>query len=550
MPKSGSECCKNGLVLLEVWCRESGRDFPYSGDSTVRSQNVIVGTVFMILLGAALAPLTGCSESARDRANHRLCKELSQAEKLYGRALALLANPVYKSGDDYVPLERDTGQQADITVPLLLDVHPEVLPILERIDADLSAALSSEDSAEADDVTKALCDTMLSRCWSLRGFCLSYTADEAKKRFHASKRQASGRLTYLKQNEHLVGYYKLLATATDEDLVAMRAEAFEAAEELKAKMSDSDERLAAMDAEKLAQTKIYEQRSAEARRLDMSAVPRGVQQDAARLEKVLQLKSQASNAELVIAEIEHEVESLRAVRELYELSANAANSRIAAANEILAQRTQMVERNEAEGRQAVLALDTVQTQLLELVPDLGKACEDYAAAQAKTLEAYNLALKRLGRLDASGDDAVVRRADLLMRVADIQADGLAELQSNKDFAESFGEVWEKLGKGQVPAAIGTLRSFIKDPMAEKADAEGKYKKASELYQQVVKKADRNLRWAYQGQLASAYARLYALNRDPETLNAAREVLAEAIKNKEHSPNLTSLVQLQRILLHE
>ena len=234
-----------------------------------------------------------------------------------------------------------------------------------------------------------------------------------------------------------------------------------------------------------------------------------------------------------------------------ELDLVAAKSRIGAANGALADRMAIAEGNRINSEQISGELQSLQSKLTESLQAMQGTCGQLSAALAKAANAYELSLGQIRKVSADKDGSVaVREADVLMSLADAQARAIVESDANKKLGDSVSLVWSKLGHGQIPGGVGKIPSILLDPASSRSDAEGKYAKAAQLYQKAMSGVDRNSRWAYEGQLAAPYVRLYMLNGDPAALDAARQTLAKALEGREFSPHLSSIAELQEALVTE
>jgi len=507
-------------------------------------------TVGLVLAGTFLAVsligLQGCSESKTSRAGRELLEQVSLAERLYTRVLALLANPVYRVGDQYAPLKTKIGSQANIEVAPAGRIHPEVFGDIKKMEQMLTAALAK--AGGADDTDLALAHMMLAKAHALRGYCEMLAAEQARQRLGDARSTAGELLTAAITKVDLAGYYDLLASLSDVDLKAARRGAIAELAAIEDNIKDIDERLAAMAKEKKAKTVTYEQKNAEARSITSEASIGSAKQGLERLDKALKIKAVANRAEAVIAEIEHESGSLVQRRAELEIGLANAKSRIAAADDEIVYRKAIAAKSRAGVGEVQKALQADQAEIDRQINDMSKASTDFAAAMSRASNAYDLALAQLKQASAAAPaDAGERRADIAMKQADIKAQLLATLRGNKNFVSELRRFLAKIGASEAPAQVGNLESFVPDPNLALEYAKKKYATAAKLYTQAIANADRNRRWAYQGQLAAAYANLYRLSGDAEALAAARDALSKALEGKRFSPYLAPLAELQKML---
>ena len=98
------------------------------------------GLLLLIAVLIAMGGIVGCGEGESRRASKALMKDLVTAQRLYDRALALLANPVYvvkdKDTDETppfskIPLEDQIEPRSPMTLRCVLDVPPPIVLAIE-----------------------------------------------------------------------------------------------------------------------------------------------------------------------------------------------------------------------------------------------------------------------------------------------------------------------------------------------------------------------------------------------------------------------------------
>jgi len=513
----------------------------------VRGGNYAGVVLVAAILAAGLVGMSGCSESRKTRASRELLGKVSLADKRYARALALLANPVYKVAGESVPAGSGAAGQAEIEVAPVGQLHPEVMDLLGQIEQDLTAALADADKADASDV--ALARMTLASAHALKGYCQMILAGEARQRLNATRSKAEDVLAAVTVKAGLVDYYQALASLGDEDLSAARRQAIAEQAAVEDHIKDIDERLAAMAEDKKTQAGTFQEKNAVARAMSIEAGTGSAKEGMEKLQKALVLKALANKAESAMAEIERETAVLDSRRTALQVDLAGTQAKIAAADQEIVARRDLAASNKAGVSAAQVALKAEQDELGELVAAMAQACDELAAAQARASDAYDLALSQLKQA-APAEPAVadVRRADVLMSSADVKAQSLASMQANASFLDGLRRYLANAGADSGIAAVaGKLASFVAKPEVAKDSAAKQYQEAADLYKKALSRADRDHRWAYQGQLAAAYAGLYQLNGDAQSLQAARETLAEALKGNEFSPYLAPLAEIQKAL---
>lgn len=501
----------------------------------------------MTIVVAMFGPLVGCSEPKQRRAGRRLLGEATRARQLLDDGvLALLANPVYRAGESYAPFAVPSHvTESDIFVHPGDDIHPNVLPTLKKAERLLSSALSDPRNAPAAAQDKAVLQIMLGRVYSLRGYCAALQAYQADRDLATARKHADQMLAAARANADLLDYYNTLDSAEDTGVASLRTEAVAHQAMIESDINNLDQRLEQMRREKAAQSQAYQTHNAQARSMTMEAKLGTAKEGLKKLEKALDIRAAARKAETRVAEIEHEMASLLGKRKNLEVALATAEAQIAALaielSELQQTRAANVVATQQARRQLRVSLATVQEFLGRMEAASGKLAE----AVTTSNDSYEKASSHFRKADAAGSSAAnIQQAAALTTVAEMKTLALAAMDQNKRLVDSFAKLWTKLGAGALPRAAQKVRSFLADAEAFRQDAEAKYAQAIKLYQKATSGADRQLRWAWQGELAAAHIRLYRLTKDPETLATAQAVLAEALRDREFSPSLTSVAQLR------
>jgi len=503
--------------------------------------------VVCVLTAGTLVLLAGCSHSKQREAGQNLLDEAGRAGKLYSRALSLMANPVYQIGQAYPPLRSEIRPaEGEILVPPAFEIHPEVLPILKKIEDSLTAALSAnQEHAGASE--KAVVQMMLARASSLRGHCHALELSLADTELANLRSQAEGNLAKISLSLDLLEHYNAVAAVNDQETRNLRAQGVADQSLVQDEIKEIDARLAAIDEERTAQSRKYEQRNAEARAMSIEARIGPVKEGLAKLEAALEIQAQASKAEARVAELEHEAHLLARKRQVLELDLQAAAAQVKAGESELARGEARRAESMAAAQEIAGQLHAALTQLQELLTEMERFSLRLANALGGATKAYDAALSYMGRAQGEPISGVPsREARVLITVADLQQRVLQALESNKRFVEDLVKIWARASAGSLPPAAMKLGSFVADAGSLQSDAESRCTKAISLYEKSLRSADRRYRWAYQGELAAGYVKLYKLTKDPETLGFARDALDEALKDKRFSPNLISIAELQDI----
>lgn len=515
----------------------------------LRNKTVVLGLLLAVVI--ASVAIAGCSQGRRARSGESLIGEVEKAQKLYQRCLAYLANPVYRVDGDYSPVQTRIGEDAEVLVGRPGQLHPEVLTTLKDLETGLLTAISAKEHESAGPEEKSVAYQMLAKAYALRAHCKLNPTTEAYGKLASQRDEVEERLLALNSSADLLLHYRSLTSLETDDLVVLREEAGREQAEAKASLEDIDERLAAMALEKEKQAQEYQRCNAEARALTLESAVGSAKEGMTKLEEALRLRLEASKAQLLMAEIEYEANSLSENRKSYELNLIEAKSKAAAAEVAITGRKAIAQSNQSTAEQVQVMLRDYQEGFEESFEAMQETCVELAGAISQAADAYTLALSQLRKASEGKDKLVsIREADLLMKFADMEARALRELKANRSLAAGVPRVWAKLEEAAPPTGIDIIQSLLPDPASSVADAETKYAKAAQLYQQAIGRADRTARWIYEAQLATAHVRLYLLNGDVTALAAARDALAIALEDKEFSPNLAGISELQAILTAE
>ena len=135
-----------------------------------------------------------------------------------------------------------------------------------------------------------------------------------------------------------------------------------------------------------------------------------------------------------------------------------------------------------------------------------------------------------------------------MVLADLKVRCLGAVSENRWVANSIHEFLQKISPRRIPTArLNKMKNFLPKANEIIKEARESYRQALEFYKKASHRADRHQVWLYQGQVATAYVRLYNISKDPQHLSEARKTLDEALEDKEDSPYLDALVRLRKTL---
>lgn len=523
----------------------------------MRKSKSIVVTLTLIACAAGSVVVSGCSESDERQAARELLDEVHVGRKLYDRALALMANPPYRIGEDYSPVRLvGTPDPSLIFIPPGDVIHPDVLPVLNKAEKTIDTALRAHAEASPDD--KALAQATLAHILSLKGYYHTLQAYRSMRSADRARAEANTVLDAAASRIVLLAYNAKLASASDEDVRKLRDLAIRAQTDTTAELKNVDSRIRDLEVEKVTQGKAYSRYSAEAAALIKAGRDTPGQAGLEKFDEAMQVKAKANAAEGAVARIEYEIDSLKLKREGLMLDLSSAKAQIRSAKQLLEKRIVQASKNaaEMEGIRDGLALD--KTKLVGHLKALDTACGGIATAQSQSVNAYDLALRQARAADeAEQMNTAAQQGDVLVAMADLKARCLAVEGGNSDLARRVRRLWAQMGGGELPPELDRIRSFLGTPKELKdsrSDIEAKYGAAATLYRKAMQGVKQEFRWAYEGQVAVAQVRLYRFSQDAtvraEALKGARQTLDNALRNREFSPHLAAIRSMAESLSSE
>jgi len=512
----------------------------------------VVATIFVGGLVVGLVGLTGCSESHQRQAGQKLREAVDRAQKQHDKALTLLSETTYKVDQEYSPrtLTEAEMDSAELEIYSPGQIHPDVFPTLRQSEEDLFASL--RENADAGAIDKALVQAALAEVLRLRGYCYGTLTSQTIQRLQELRGQAQQIANSAALQKDLLSYYQLLTAMGQEEIRQFRDQASMTHQKTITKLQEIQSKLQALQAEKDALIQTYEKLVTEARSLVIEGKLASGQEGLRKLENALGVQAKADASELRITEIEFESERLMAIQNALELDLATNKARMDVADELLQQRRDQADQTHDALRNVQEKLAQQQQALLSKLVEMARDCQETADNRTYAVNDYELALQQVQlaarALSAGGPDAATHQGDLLMTLAELDVLCLEVHQANTHFVERLKQQLPNLTETlEAAEAMETIQTFLTEPDALYQKAAERYSDAAESYRNVLRQADRQLRWAIEGQIGAAYARLYALTKDPEALKNASEALADALEGKRLAPHLKSVATLEKIL---
>ncbi|MCD6364513.1 MAG: hypothetical protein J7M14_01430 [Planctomycetes bacterium] len=507
------------------------------------------------LLIGVIAALPGCSDNSSRHAGRNILAEIDKAQRLYGRAAAMLADVAFEVDGRPAPVFKKVGDPDKITWSEG-PVNPQAWAALEQADSALRQV--KKDNSQAPGDVKALADQVLARVLVLKAYCRSLEARDARGAVTDGIDAARDTIAVMRGNISLLSYLDRLATISDEDITTIISKAVDTVARLKIliqrKEYDKSRRTRNRNA--------LRERSA---RLSAKAGDLRQQSDLARGVKSLELfdesqvyERQATQLGFNIQEAEYAIESLKLDINELKLQIAAATQRQALAEAILADRKKDAKYRDTVRSSASATLEEMRIRAESYVGAIADACGKLTAAEDDVLKYYAKAAKlmksakfragaeRRGRKAKAGSgENFAAQASVLASAGALQAQSLLVEQSKSLLVAEVTELWPKLGH-EVPAAVADIQGYLPDPGEVRQAALEAYEQAGDLYEKASRVAEKNHKWLYQAHLASVHYALDKLGKEG-ALDEAREVIAVAVEGKRASPYLEDAVQMERMI---
>lgn len=527
------------------------------GDSIVCKTKLAFGMAAAAMMTAAIF-ISGCSDSTPRRAGRELRREIDKAQRLCNRAMTLMKNVVIRDKDtkETSPLSREVTDPGAIDVLKPTEaVNPKAIVSLDKAVLILDAAIGRHGgTAEAVDV--GLAYLQLARVHALRAHYQRAAASVAHFKVEQFTQDVKQAAEGLRAKAALVQYYNLLAGAKNEQAQERfdieKQKARRATDELK----KINGQIADLETDKEAQVKLENDCTVEARALRMRSREPGLKDPMAQLEKALAKRLEVNKAAAKIAGIEHEIDVRKTRRGTLALELALANSIQSAMKAILDIEDDSVAESGSKRDETRAAIVAEAKNAENDANDLKGACKEAGQHEElaeeclrKAVEACRQAAPRLGGPPA--DETAAQRGDTHMAWADLNTSRLRRRRRISQFADAMMSLWGKLDRpGDAAAAFSEMAaSYLAKPAEVKKQAETQYQQAVESYAAALSELGSRpkRRWAYQGQLATAYIGLYRLTGDADKRDKARDLLNKALEDRESSPYLKSLLWFHRQL---
>lgn len=505
----------------------------------------VLGFVLGVVAAGAMA-LAGCSKSA-DQASRDLRQKVDVAQRLANNALGIAGEPAVLSADGRAVRAADDPNSLQI-LPACA-VLPEALVKLNEAQQQIKSALSEYPDASPAD--RALATATLGKVQAMAGYVYAAGVASDLSPVWDNLRKASDLVADLGAKAELAAYYGSFMNTTDAEAKKLQATSQD-------ELQKESAQLKTLEAEVKTQVDILKDLGPKQEQLLKEASSLRVQSKGAtgkvaldQAEQAMDKQAQANTIASQIAEAEvvrdakdaqrkvvaGEVELAKALEAVGKEGVGSAETRAA---EFKAKREAM-EASVAENvRKLEVLAGEINTALVKAAADEKPASEAYEAAAQGLEKSYT------GLDQADQAEFAAQRALTAMAQAKLLEIRVAAVTAAASLGEQVKALWPKLQRpNEMPAAFAALTAPGADPAKMKEDQAKLYQVAIENFRKAMPKVRAELRWAYQGEVGAAYLGLYHVTQSRDSLTEAQKVLAEAVQNKEFSPYLTQVVELQK-----
>ncbi len=509
-----------------------------------------ITVVAVAIVGLAVVVLAGC-ESKSDVANREVLAAATEARRLHDRALSLLANPVQRIGGELDPLAQPPAPPlGQIEVLPIGVLNPVALESLEQAERILSGAMSKA-ARDASPYTAATGYNLLGQICLLKGFYHVGGAAEAGGRAREAAQAAQRSANLAGEYEGLGHFYEQLTQVDDRDLLLMRSRAEAEARQAREQIAALAGEIAALAKQKGNLEERIREDSIRARDLRINTRLASKGEGLRLLEQALAVERQVNANSSEVSHIENTIELHQLSLAAFKTDMAVAEQRRQLAARLLASRQQQNAQYVKGYRDAQESLGRIGNELDAHLRQAATATKQAGGARKLAVATYEEAIRHFQAARRAGDGKT--QADLSEAIAQTS---LAELHVrtlrmktamvllHRQLAEAMpgGPAIEDIAQPSTPHVPPSTA----DAEAIRSQAVEAYRRAAELYEGVLRRADRNVKWIYQGQFAAANLGLYGLTGDAEALKNAKTALEEALDGRRGSKYLESVEQLEQL----
>ncbi len=515
----------------------------------------------------ACVVLAGCSNSKRD-SGERLAGKIDEARRLFDHATAILANP---------PDIKASTAPADATnkvvdIPTTMPVGcPDAEKKLAQAEKILIDAISANPEAPLGTKTDAL--HLLGQIHLETGKHHAVVAEHLRVKADDIRMLAHNALALARSNTIQVQFGTKLANLPNEKIIALQDETAKQSAEMNSAIANIDNEIAekTRDNGKLIEENealLVQSRSPPARS-EVIGGPQGLEL----LKNAQTIESEVNKKTSGIAANQQEIEVLEFNKVRLRQNVRDTEAKLAAIKKRLQETEQFAVGMMEDVKVAQQRASEQQQEAEKYAGQVVECCKDIAGREKLAIAALDKAGTRLGeaqktlreRIDAaktamketdtpneilkSGSDEgrlviiITARGSASLALGDLRRRQIATAKANAALADAIEQ--------QAATLAGGLKGYLTDADKTKTLAEENYKEAEDQLQGIRKlrlEGDAgNTSWMSQAMLADAYLGHFYLTGQSDVLAQASQFVDEALADKEASPYLKRVVDLQRLI---
>jgi fructose-specific component phosphotransferase system IIB-like protein len=514
----------------------------------VRKNNGMILVLVISLAGL----LAGCSD-AKDRQDSKaLLKAVDEAQRLYTKALAMMATPAIGQQEAEEFKEMPSKRQT---------LNSQAWTTLQQAERTLTTALREQ--AEAKPPEKSLANAMLGRILMLKGdyqaTIVSQGMEEAQRRMGL----LGGAATRVQIYINIERCYKQLTSMSNEEVAEMLVAARRSAAELQGDIDKLSAKLADLNRQGELLHAANEKLIPQARDLRVDSQLRSGKEGLELMDKAIKIEEEINANASKIAQLENAAELEDVKAQDKRIALEIVQGREKAAQSILDSRKAFTEKVNKDYQDAQETLAKAKQSAESYVMQLAETCQKLSDSEKIAAECYESAAGRFrtsqqGDITGRGAAGVAQSGDAYWSLATLQARSLQLRSRINALMGRLASAWT--GQQQtaatapstqpenvVPDFAKVLLAYLPNADEVRKSAEKNYEEAADAYSRAEGMVNSNLRWAYQGQAAAAYIGHYRLSGNPEIAEKARAALKEALEGKRESRYLASVVELEKML---
>jgi len=496
--------------------------------------------------------LAGCSEATQQQRGRNLRRDNKKAQDLYHQALQLLASPYYKdakSGEASPIVKHAIETSSDISFPPGSEVNPKAIQAIDQACSLLTNSLKN--NAGGDPVDEALARKVLARALVLRAFCQSHQARSGRCGAEVMRAEIEAMLSVVRAKSAVYNQCRQLRSASTQEIENIMAQAERKSKQLSGQKKILEANLVDLNRKLKETTQAHTKLEGEASSLMTQSVTATGPAGLKLVEQSLAKQIAADAARAKASQLEYDID-LKAAQKRDLAARQEAEAAIAkSAAGILKNRSAKDEQIKVSEAEVLKQMQATQAKIVTLLGKLAESCADVAKAQEQAAQAYEQAganLKRAATVypeEASTAESLAARAEVAAKQAALASVALKFHEKNLTLIGHVEKAWAGVSASPaMPKSASDIKSFLDDPAKLKAKASDYYKEAVRLYKMAISDAESKLKWAYQGELASAYFGWFHLSGDETHRSEALAVLDKAAEGKESSPYLIDVIRLR------